>query len=95
MGRMDSYHGLARDNELAIVRIYAHHLYASFLDYLLSSINKAEAQHRKNKAMKLAKMDETLVKRLQLIFQTSGLGTQDEARFVVVPCFLAHGFISV
>lgn len=81
-------------NDLAIERIYAHHLYANFLDSLLSAINDSEKRIKNGsvgswKNMNLS-MSDQMINILELIFQTSGLGTKEEAKFIIMPCFVAN-----
>jgi len=72
--------------EYAIEIIYAQHLYAGFLDALLDTIKetatKMGRQPRPNK-----ERQNSLVSVFKTNFHMWGLGTQEEAEFVVAPCF--------
>jgi hypothetical protein len=79
--------------DLAIERIYAHHLYANFLDSLLSAINDSGKRtgNGPNASKNMdSSMSSQMINILKLIFQTSGLGTQEEANFIIMPCFVAN-----
>jgi len=67
-------------------------LYAGFLDSLLDAINKTAEKPKGDEAVP-KKEDVEIIKILRVNFHMSGLGTPEEARFVIDPCFVAHKMV--
>ena len=67
-------------------------MYAGFLDSLLRAINETGEKPDGNGCARKVKRLE-LIKILRVNFHMSGLGTPEEARFVIDPCFVSHKMV--
>jgi len=72
--------------DYAIERIYAQHLYAGFLDALVNTIKETVTKMGRHPKPNKERQN-SLVNVLQTNFHMCGLGTTQEAEFVVASCF--------